>query len=196
MTEPVYYLKIMRSDLKSPMIHVKLQQRKWLPPVEPVLCHSGYHFCRDWNDLATWLVQAWGTELWVIKVRGKRASLIPDAKPQYKDAAEQMILVRKLDIPLDVNPDIQWQKRYNYWGYRGDIKRSGFYLRTTNTDPDQPWKHSNYTFVDNRDRPDWYTLVNLAVKTRTPINYPRRTNLYKYLQPILAAQGLEKWGEN
>ena len=39
---------------------------KWLPPVEPVLCKSGYHVCRDLREV----LEHVGPDLFEVEVRG------------------------------------------------------------------------------------------------------------------------------
>lgn len=40
---------------------------KWLPPVKPVLCESGYHSCED----PLGLLVHYGPELYAVEVRGE-----------------------------------------------------------------------------------------------------------------------------
>ena len=59
---------------------------KWMPKVMPVLCESGYHVCRDLNEVITHA----GPELYEVEVRG--ACDAGDDKACY----EQARLVRRI----------------------------------------------------------------------------------------------------
>ena len=40
---------------------------KWMPPIKPVPCHSGYHLCRGAEHLVYWL----GPVIWGVEARGE-----------------------------------------------------------------------------------------------------------------------------
>ena len=60
---------------------------KWLPPVKPSICKSGYHYCRDLGEV----LKHSGKDLWVVEVRGVNVD------GDHKAAAEQMRLLRRVD---------------------------------------------------------------------------------------------------
>lgn len=193
--EPKYYLKVMDTDRRTPYAKVpgyygvdkiwvntrpyQLPQRKWLPKQAPLeLCSTGYHFCRDMHDLARWVQDGRGQELWVVKVRGAR--LDAGISQRGKACAEEMILVRKLDIP------VQADARFSFdpWGHGGYF-----------------WSQGGKIVQRDESTANWYTMVNLArlAFEKDGFHGPRnikRTSFYKYMQSILAAQGLETWGDN
>ena len=59
---------------------------KWLPETKPVLCKSGYHYCRSESDLVYHL----GDRFYEVEVRGEIV------EGDDKAAAEQIRLVRRL----------------------------------------------------------------------------------------------------
>ena len=59
---------------------------KWLPAMKPVLCESGYHYCRNLSEVIEHMV----ADLYEVEVRGE------DIAGDDKGAAEQMRLLRRI----------------------------------------------------------------------------------------------------
>ena len=59
---------------------------KWLPAMKPVLCESGYHYCRNLSEV----IEHMAADLYEVEVRGE------DIAGDDKGAAEQMRLLRRI----------------------------------------------------------------------------------------------------